>query len=105
MPACIYVTKKNDMLYLTGVKVAQLFRGVVKSIRCDTPDDKVKKYSAHSLHVWACVLFNEAGKSPEFIKKRLRWMGYSFCMYLCDTTIINKQHRDALEMLRLSFHL
>ena len=61
------------------------------------PDNKIKKYSAHSLHVWACILLDEARKSPKFIKKRLRWMGGSFCMYLRNTTIINKQHRDALD--------
>ena len=31
--------------------------------------DKVKQYSAHSLRVWACVMLDEAGKWPDYIKK------------------------------------
>jgi hypothetical protein len=33
---------------------------------------------------------------PDYIKKRLRWMGDSFRMYLCDTRVIQDQHRKAL---------
>lgn len=75
----------------------------MKSIRQDIPGNEVKKYSAHSLRIWACTLLDEAGKSPEFIKKRLQWMGDSFRMYLCDTSIINRQHRDALENASTEF--
>ncbi len=46
--------------------------------------------------MWACVLLDEAGKSPNYIKKRLRWMGDSFRMYLRDTRVIQDQHREAL---------
>jgi hypothetical protein len=41
-------------------------------------------------------LLDEAGKSPNYIKKRLRWMGDSFRMYLRDTRVIQDQHREAL---------
>ncbi len=33
---------------------------------------------------------------PDHIKKRLRWLGDSFRMYLRDTSIIQHQHVDAL---------
>ncbi len=33
---------------------------------------------------------------PDYIKKRLRWLGDSFRMYLRDTAIIQHQHIDAL---------
>ena len=88
MPLCVYPNKQGHLLYLTGSKVAVLLRNAVKHIRPDTPKEDLKKYSAHSLRVWACVLLDEAGKSPDFIKKRLRWMGDSFRMYLRDTSII-----------------
>jgi hypothetical protein len=39
---------------------------------------------------------DEAGKSPDYIKKHLRWMGDSFRMYLRDTHVIQDQHREAL---------
>ena len=48
------------------------------------------------MRVWACVLLDEVGKSPDYIKKRLRWMGDSFRMYLRDMHVIQDQHRKAL---------
>jgi hypothetical protein len=33
---------------------------------------------------------------PDYIKKRLHWLGDSFRMYLRDTAIIQHQHVDAL---------
>jgi hypothetical protein len=58
--------------------------------------DELKWYSAHSLRVRACVLLNKAGKLPDYIKKRLRWLGDSFRMYLRDIAIIQHQHVGAL---------
>jgi hypothetical protein len=97
LPLAMYKTKQGEHLYLTGGKIAELLRGAVKQIRPDTSPEDVKQYSAHSLRVWACVLLDEAGKSPDYIKKRLRWLGDSFCMYLHDTSIIQHQHMDALQ--------
>ena len=58
--------------------------------------DELSRFSAHSLQVWACVLLDEAGMSPEFIMLRLRWTGNSFRMYLHDTGMIQDKHRDIL---------
>jgi hypothetical protein len=96
MPVAVYKTKKGKVIYLTGNKIAELLRKAVKEVRPDTTLDKLKRYSAHSLKVWACVLLNEAGKLPDYIKKRLRWLGDSFRMYLRDTAIIQHQHVDTL---------
>ena len=97
LPLCFYKNKDGKTLYLTGSKIAELFRKAAKAAYPEMLPDDVSKYSAHSIQVWACVLLDEAGKSPDFIKKRLRWMGDSFRMYLRDTPIINQQHRDALQ--------
>jgi hypothetical protein len=48
------------------------------------------------LRVWACVLLDEAGKPPDYIKKRLCCLEDSFRMYQRDTAIIQHQHVDAL---------
>jgi hypothetical protein len=48
------------------------------------------------LRVWAWVLLDEAGKPPDYIKKRLHWLGDSFRMYLRDTAIIQHQHDNSL---------
>ena len=47
--------------------------------------------------VWALVLLDEAGKSPTFMKSRLRWLGDSYRLYLRDTADLINQHNAALE--------
>ena len=96
MPLACYKTKKSPLLYITGNRIAALLREAVRKVRPTTPPSELKRYSAHSLRVWACVLLDEAGKSPAYIQKRLRWMGDSFKMYLRDTHAIQAQHVDAL---------
>jgi hypothetical protein len=96
MPIAVYTTKKGKVIYLTGNKIAELLQKAVKKVHPDTTPDKLKGYSAHSFRVWACVLLDEAGKLRDYIKKRLRWLGDSFRMYLWDTAIIQHQHVDAL---------
>jgi hypothetical protein len=95
MPVTVYKTKKGKVIYLTGNKIAKLLRKAIKKVQLDTTLDELKLYSAHFLRVWACVLLEEAGKLPDYIKKRLRWLGDSFKMYLRDTTIIQHQHVDS----------
>ncbi len=95
-PLGLYRTKKGKSIYLTGDKIAELLRKAVKSVRSDTTSEDLKQYSAHSLRVWACVLLDEAGKPPDYIKKRLCWLGDSFRMYLRDTLAIQLQHVNAL---------
>ena len=78
--ACYKV--KNKLVYLTGKRVAALFREAVKTIYPNMSKIDLARYSAHSLRVWACVLLDESGMSPHFIMSRLHWMGNFFCMYL-----------------------
>ncbi len=94
--AC-YRTKIAPLLYITGSRIATLIRKAVKKVRPSTFPDDLKKYSAHSLRVWACVLLDEAGMSLSFIQKPLCWLGDSFKMYLCDTKAIQEKHLAALQ--------
>jgi hypothetical protein len=96
MPVAVYKMKKGKVIYLTGNKIAKLLQKAFKKVRPDITPDKIKWYSAYSLRVWACVLLDEAGKLPDYIKKRLHWLGNSFRMYLRDTAIIQHQHVNAL---------
>jgi hypothetical protein len=68
----------------------------VRAVRPNNTKDEEQRYSAHSMRVWACVLLDEAGKSSDYINKRLRWMGDSIRMSLRDTHVIQDQHRKAL---------
>jgi hypothetical protein len=72
MPIAVYKTKKSKVLHLTGNIITEFLQKAVKEVRPDTTPDKLKRYSAHSLRVWACVLLDKAGKFPDYIKKRLR---------------------------------
>jgi hypothetical protein len=65
-------------------------------MRPNISKEEEQGYSAHLLQVWACVLLDEAGKLPDYIKKRLCWMGNSFRMYLRDMCVIQDQYRKAL---------
>ncbi len=95
-PVAVYKTKKGKVIDITGNKIAKLLRKAVKEVRPNTTSDKLKRYSAHSLRLWACVLLDESRKLPDYIKKRLCWLGDSFKMYLRGTAIIQHQHVDAL---------
>ncbi len=89
MPVAVYKTKKGKVIYLTGNKIAELLWKAIKKVRPENTPDKIKQYSAHSLRVWACVLLDKAGKLPDYIKKKLRWLGDFFRMYSRDTAVSN----------------
>ncbi len=97
MPVACYRTKKAPLLYTTGSRIATLLREAVRKVQPSTSANDLKKYSAHSLRVWACVLLDEAGMSPSFIQKCLRWLGDSFKMYLRDTKAIQDKHLATLQ--------
>ncbi len=99
MPFACYITKKAPLLFITGSRIATLLRKAVKKVRPSTSAGNLKKYSTHSLRVWACVLLDEAGMFPSFIQKHLRWLGDSFEMYLHDTKAIQDKHLPALQSL------
>ena len=89
LPVGVYKSRKGKTLYLTGTKIAELLCTSVHAIRPDMSKEELKCYSAHSLRVWACILLNEAGKSPEYIKKRLCWpLSLIFSIYIryCNQT-------------------
>jgi hypothetical protein len=93
MPVACYL-KKDALAYITGSRIAILFQAAARALRPTISKEEVQQYFTHSLQVWACV--DEAEKSPDYIKKRLRWMGDSFRMYLRNTRVIQDQHREAL---------
>jgi hypothetical protein len=95
MPVACY-SKKDSLAYITGTRIAVLFRAEARAVCPTITKEDEQQYSAHSLQVWACVLLDEVGKLPEYIKKCLRWMGDFFRMYLRDMLVIQDQHHEAL---------
>ena len=94
--AC-FGTKKGARVYITASCIAFLFWDAAKAVHLSLTKAELSRYSAHSLRVWACVLLDEAGMAPKFVKSRLQWMGNSFRMYLCDTGVIQDKHRNVLK--------
>ena len=97
LPLTVYKNKDGEIKYMTHQRVTEIIRKAVKKVYPNITKEELAKYSCHSIRVWACVCLDEAGKSPDFIKKRLRWMGESYRVYLRDTNKINHQHKDALK--------
>jgi hypothetical protein len=98
MPVACY-GKKDSLAYITGTRIAVLFRAAARAVCPTITKEEEQRYSAHLLRVWACVLLDEVGKTPDLIKKHLCWMGNSFWMYLCNMRIIQDQHCKALQAL------
>jgi hypothetical protein len=108
MPLACYL-KKNAMAYITGSRMAFHFRAAAKAVRPNISKDDKQQYSAHSMRVWACVLLDEAGKSPDYINKRLRCMGDSFectCAILISsrTSIARPYGRHQKRLWTMSVH-
>ncbi len=97
MPVACYQTKKAPLLFITGSRIATPFCKAVEKVQPSTSDDDLKKYSAHSLRVWACVLLDEASMFPSFIQKRLHWLCDLFKMYLRDMKAIQNKHLATLQ--------
>jgi hypothetical protein len=93
----ISVNKNNATKYLTSNKIAQVLCSIAKAVYPDLTKEELKKFSSHSGRVWALVLLDKAGMTPDFMKSRLRWMGKSYRLYLRDTSILQRKHVNALK--------
>jgi len=78
----LFVNKFGITKYLTGNKIADTLCFAARTAHPDMPGDELKRFSSHSGRVWALVLLDEAGMTPDFMKSRLRWMGDSYRLYL-----------------------
>ncbi len=84
------------MRYLTGNKISDVLCFVARAAHPDMPEDKIKHFSSHSGMVWALVLLDKAGMTPDFMKLHICWMGDSYRLYLRNTPILQRKHIDAL---------
>jgi hypothetical protein len=97
----VFFCKNNrgNNVCLTGSKIAGLLQKAVKSVYPNISKSDLSRYSAHSFRVWACVLLDKMGKSPEYIKKRLLWLGETFRTYLRDTIALNDASVEVEQLL------
>ena len=93
----LFLDSKHTVAYLTASKITEVIRKATKMFYPDISKENLMKHSTYSTRVWVCVSLGEAGMSPDFINKRLRWMGESYRVYLRDANKINEQHNVALK--------
>jgi hypothetical protein len=74
-PMAMFVNKFGITRYLTGGKIADVLRSIAKAVHPDLSADEIKRFSSHSGRVWALVLLDKAGMTPDFMTSRLCWMG------------------------------
>jgi hypothetical protein len=68
----VFPNSKGVKIYLTGNKIAEILRSIAISVHPDLTNEELKKFSSHLGRVWALVLLDEAGMTPDFMKSRLR---------------------------------
>lgn len=88
---------KKQVKCLTHAKVTEVIKRAVKNVYPGISNKDLIKYACHSIRVWACVIFDEAGKPSDFIKNRLRWMSEAYHVYLRDTHKIHELNNEALQ--------
>ena len=93
----VFLNSNGVKKYLTGNKIAEILQLIAMVVHPDLTDKELKKFFSHSGRVWALVLLDEAGMTPDFMKSHLRWMGESYRLYLWDTSTLQYKHVDALK--------
>ncbi len=102
----VFVNKSGKKKYLTGNKISDVLRSVARAVHPNLSKGEIKGFSSHSGRVWALVLLDKAGMVPDFMKSCLCWLGGSYHLYLCDTSILQQQHvntlsKESKEVLKL----
>ncbi len=92
----VFVNKHGILKYLKGKKISDVLQSIARVVHLDLSEEAIKRFSSHSGQVWALVLLDEAGMTPNFMKSCLRWMGESYRLYLRDTSIPQQKHVGAL---------
>ncbi len=96
-PMAVFMNKVVITRYLTGGKIVDVLQSIAKAAHQDIFSDEIKCFSSHLGRVWALVLVDKAGMTPDFMPSCLHWMGKSYKIYLRDTLILQQKHVDALK--------
>ena len=98
---CTYRTQQGsrvikEVVHFDDSNINKVLREAAGEVYNITDPEELKKFTAHSSRVGACVLLHAAGKDPEYIKYRLRWRSDSWKVYLRNVTALAVQHLQAL---------
>jgi hypothetical protein len=82
---------KNDITkYLTENKILDVLQCILRTVHPDLSEDENECFSPNLGKVWVLVLLYEDGRTPDFMKPCLRWIGESYRLYLHDTSILKQ---------------
>ena len=74
-------------------------KSIAKSVYSITNKNDLKRFTAHSLRVGACVALHMAGAKTLDIKNRLRWKSDSFLTYLRDMPQLGDNHNAFINII------
>ena len=85
--------------YITANQTAAFLRTTAQKVfMLDSNDDRLQRWSCHSLRVTAANLLHRARRSDSYIQIRLRWKSSTFLMYLRNTFYAADQHTAAMNI-------
>ncbi len=93
----VFVNKLGIKQYRTGGKIADVLQSITRVVHPDLSEDKIKCFSSHLGRVWALILLDKAGMTPNFMTSCLHWMGESYKLNFRDTLILQQKYVDALK--------
>jgi hypothetical protein len=66
-PMAVFVNEFSIIRYLTGGKIAKVLQSITKAVQLDLSADEIKCFPSHLGRVWALVLLDKAGMTPDFM--------------------------------------
>ncbi len=96
-PLSVYKNENCEVKYIRDTDIEFYLRLAAKNVYNIHKLDHLKKWSAHSIRVGACVALHEQGFSGIDIRHRLRWRSDTFLDYLRNTIKLAEKHSAAHE--------
>ena len=91
------IKSSSVVSYITNALVTKFLQMAATAAHGITNKKDLKKFSPHSIRVGACVLLDIHGKTPGFIKKRLRWRSDAYLDYLRNVVQLAHLHSDVID--------
>ncbi len=96
LPIAVFRNDNGFSQYIDDFHVIQIMQFLAKTVYNITDPDDLARFTCDSIKVGACVLLHETGKTPDFIKARLRWYSDAYQMYLRNTPKLAMLHHQAV---------
>ena len=104
VPLCVYRHDNGTIRYITASNIEYIFRLAAAHVYKLDPvkdSDHLRRWSAHSLRVGACVILHGMGFTDTQIQFLLRWSSNAFFVYLRNIAGLAHKQNRALDDLSL----